>query len=52
VSNIKATLIADGALMNGENGTAINWLSEDGRKKLDDTKLTINGRLFTYNTRG
>jgi hypothetical protein len=52
VSNVKATLIADGALINGENGASINWLTETGQKKLDDNKLTINGRLFTYNTRG
>lgn len=68
VTKIDATLIADGALMNGvaqDNGTVQprNWISN-----LDDLSgahysatitpnpisgpLVINGRLLTYNTRG
>ena len=49
VTGISATLIADGALMNGTNAQPINWLSYPSQLT---NKLTINGRLSTYNTRG
>jgi hypothetical protein len=54
VQAINATLIADGALMNRTNNsnTSLNWLTETERQILDDKKLVINGRLFTYNNRG
>ncbi len=28
VTNIDATIIADGALMNGINGTSMNWIDD------------------------
>lgn len=49
VTRIGATLIADGALINGESASPIHWLSEPSRLT---NRLTINGRLSTYNTRG
>ena len=51
VTNVGATLIADGALMNGNSGVSLNWLNTTDRDFLG-SKLTINGRLSTYNTRG
>jgi hypothetical protein len=51
VTSINATIIADGALMNGEDAVAMNWLDPDDMPSLRQ-KLTINGRLLTYNTRG
>jgi len=50
VTWIGATLIADGALMNGEDASPIHWLSANSSRLTN--KLTINGRLSTYNTRG
>jgi hypothetical protein len=54
VGTIRATLIADGALMNraSTSNTSLHWLNEVDRSTLDDKKLTIDGRLFTYNSRG
>lgn len=45
-----ATLIADGALFNGRNGIPVNWIASPD--VLSSGKLTIYGRLFSYNTRG
>ncbi len=47
VQRIDATLIADGALMNGVSGVAKNWITDTL-----SNRLLINGKLFTYNTRG
>lgn len=54
VQTINATLIADGAFMNRSNTstTPLSWLVETDRQTLDNKKLVINGRLFTYNNRG
>lgn len=54
VTNINATLIADGALMNGvggppTTGAPLNLVSN---ADILDKRLLINGKLFTYNTRG
>jgi len=57
VTNIDATIIAEGALMNGErvpNTTTIapkTWYSNTDFGVLQNP-LVINGRLMTYNTRG
>ncbi len=53
VSNIDATLIADGALMNGVKSVATilskDWISH-GVPPFGE-RLIINGRLLTHNTR-
>lgn len=55
MTNIAATIIADGALMNanapaaGNTPTPINWY--DPHFQLGKT-LKIDGQLLTYNTRG
>jgi hypothetical protein len=54
VTNISATLIADGSLINGVNGSPRNWLSDPvelSDKNATSGRLTINGRLFSYNSR-
>jgi len=48
VTKINATIIADGALMNGISGTPQNWLQNDA---ILNSRLQINGKLLTYNTR-
>lgn len=35
--------------MNGTNGSVMNWI--DHQSQLGN-RLTINGRLYSYNTRG
>lgn len=58
VTHIDAILIADGALMNGTTNTTSNTTSTTTIKNwIDDAlelsnRLTINGRLYSFNTRG
>lgn len=58
MTQIDGTLIADGALMNGRSVNdivePIVWITDitAGSNRLLDNRLTINGRLLTYNTRG
>lgn len=54
VTNIDATIIADGALMNGalESGNIVPKVWFNDNKSELSNPLTINGRLLTYNTRG
>lgn len=56
VTNIDATIIADGALMNGtKNGSndmySKVWYNQSAAIELQNP-LVINGQLLTYNTRG
>ena len=53
VTRIDAVLIADGALMNAQNGIIQDWITDATTKTyLLSTRLTINGRLYSFNTRG
>lgn len=51
VTNIDAILIADGSLLNGSPSNALDWLNAS-EKNLINNRLTINGRLYSMNTRG
>ncbi len=48
VTRIHATLIAEGAVMNGSYGGPLNWLSHSSSLI---NSLTIYGKLYSYNTR-
>ena len=49
VTEIDAILITDGAIMNAQNGVVKNWIDNAA---LLNQRLTINGRLYSFNTRG
>lgn len=49
VKNIDAILITDGAIMNGTNGTPKDYVTNPTELI---NRLTINGRIYSMNTRG
>lgn len=48
VTRIHATLIVEGAIMNGSYGAPLNWISHYSSLI---NPLTIYGKLYSYNTR-
>lgn len=49
VTHIDAIIIADGAVMNADSTGVKNWIDDTS---LLGTPLRINGRLYSFNTRG